>query len=978
MIDDYDGYDDSDAETVDSDDDEIKFVGSNRRFKYTTFGDNSEDVDEGDDGKESSIYGVFAESNRNSKGDKFSSKPMFVKASSKNVNNSPPEKDENRISNATEPSEKSAEDDDLIKAEKKLRKEQEAANQEFIALLNRGKGRKRPRISFERETPVEDAMPGRGLGFTQDNANSNTESSDKIDFHQSKESTIRSEDQASEMTINQFTFQSSNQPPRVKSNLGKWEKHTKGIGMKLLSKMGYSGSGGLGSKRKRGSAGVEKTNAATGISRPVEVVVRPQNLGLGFGNFKEATNLKANKQIGAEIRGEKLLEKTADDAMKRVSGNTQSSSSLPSTDVMLRQKPWRRGAKNLSKKKGEKIKIVPFTEVIKEKQTTGIIDMRGPPSNNAEIQLGEELLFNTSTLLNNYESKVRLASHFLNASKQKMNSLQSDFDRIEERKKLGNERVSQMKSVLQVVDSINDMITNADPDLSSNTQALVHTLREKLSEEDRSMLQFDKVLVPSLLSPLINTSLDSWKPLHDGPEKAQNVLKSLLDVACETDDAEVAKERRISIFSRDVLPKIKASFESSKWNPMAQVEEAVTLYEIVLNSSKKSLTAKENYTSDECAVFSSVDVDEERLGDLVPRELLRETIFPKLMRFLHAWKAELDANLNVQNRLELWLLPWISHLDHRTIITQLASDLKRKVRSTLSVLNREILKHDEFLRTSMAIIKPWKTLLRQEVIYDLTSKYITPRFIKALSGLNIVHDVGKQNWLIIDTILSTYNASLIEDIEFSSALEGVLLSAWIHKLHELLNSNEDKSIETLATFYQAWKLRLFTTDRSTPSYQLLQVDNVICRIFFTGLKMIEMTLKGKPGDKTSEVQASSCKKYNYHNVLNRRRHEKWSKNEDDLDRALNKDTMEFQKQVMTRRYGGTATFREVVEDFCLNEAISFRPKTGGKDRTDDGNPIFLFENVPIYLDANVIFAKDSGKWAPISLEQLTSMVKNKH
>ena len=29
-----------------------------------------------------------------------------------------------------------------------------------------------------------------------------------------------------------------------------------------------------------------------GISRPVEVVVRPANLGLGFGNFTEATQLK--------------------------------------------------------------------------------------------------------------------------------------------------------------------------------------------------------------------------------------------------------------------------------------------------------------------------------------------------------------------------------------------------------------------------------------------------------------------------------------------------------------------------------------------------------------------------------------------------------------------------------------------------------------------------------------------------------------
>jgi len=49
-------------------------------------------------------------------------------------------------------------------------------------------------------------------------------------------------------------------------SIGTQEKHTKSIGMKLLSKMGYKGSGGLGNKWEAG-----------GISRPVEVVVLPAN-----------------------------------------------------------------------------------------------------------------------------------------------------------------------------------------------------------------------------------------------------------------------------------------------------------------------------------------------------------------------------------------------------------------------------------------------------------------------------------------------------------------------------------------------------------------------------------------------------------------------------------------------------------------------------------------------------------------------------
>jgi hypothetical protein len=68
-------------------------------------------------------------------------------------------------------------------------------------------------------------------------------------------------------------------PLKVDPNLGKWEKHTKGIGMKLLAKMEYSGSGGLGAQRKIIDA---EGPSKGGISRPVEVVVRPNNFRSWF------------------------------------------------------------------------------------------------------------------------------------------------------------------------------------------------------------------------------------------------------------------------------------------------------------------------------------------------------------------------------------------------------------------------------------------------------------------------------------------------------------------------------------------------------------------------------------------------------------------------------------------------------------------------------------------------------------------------
>ena len=975
-MDDYDDYDDDDdIVSVDSDDDEIKFVSSKRKFKFTTFGD-EEREDDGDDGKESSIYGVFAQSRPSRTHDKASSTPMFVKGASK-----PAVEEEDSKPAATKPNVPPVEevDEEAKQAEEAQRKQQAEANQKFYALLGRGRGEKRPRRTFQAgDGPTELQQQSGGLGFQAAAGGIGFQSEGGGGGLGFKSSNVQDNvPQFGGLGSPPSNFGDQPPPPPIKvdPNLGKWEKHTKGIGMKLLAKMGYKGSGGLGAKKKRDEEALSKG----GISRPVEVVVRPNNLGLGFGNFREASKLKANQHIEAEMRGEELPKTKEEKKKDAMGGPAHKSSALPSTDELMGQQSWKRGAKQVSSKR-QKRTVVPYTELLEKQKQPAIIDMRGPSAasrETGEVPLAAELLHNVSVLLNTYENKLHSTSHFLQASKQKLQSLQSDLDGMQRRKTEGQQRISKLQKVLRVVDNIDDMFTGSDGSadmvdkVRGEVQSMVEELRGELSEEDRVALQFDQVLVPSLLSPLINSSLDQWDPLRDNSEKAKSIVGSLLDLGSGNDEAEVVQERKLSILSRDVLPKVKAAYESTQWNPVRDVEAGVALYEAILSSVDKHLSVPKEST-DDTNVFAAGDVDNTSLSDLIARDLLRQTIFPKIMRVLSQWKAELDrTETRIEDGLESWLLPWMPHFDHPATLTQLSSDLKRKVRSALSCLSRSVVDNADFLRSSIATLRPWRTLLKKESVFDLTSKYITPRLVKTFSRVSIASNPDQQDWFVVVTLIDLYNMGLMTQLEFVSLVEGELLAMWAQELHGNLDSQREPNVEQLARFYSAWKHKVLGSP-SSMSYRLLNKDLMICRIFYSGLKIIETAMSEKPKELASMTPRTST----YREVLARRSKEERNRNEEDLERLQAKDAVEFRKRVMSRQYGGTATFREVVEDFAREHDISFRPRTGGKHTTDDGKPIFLFGSVPIYLDTNVIFALQDAKWKPLAMEHLVALSQN--
>jgi len=181
--------------------------------------------------------------------------------------------------------------------DEKIESDEEAikkTNDDFQKLVARGR-QKEPSKDVQPEKIIHKVRGGHGLGFTSGMENDNNQREEM----QFQAATMKE----SGLPTSFGTVEPVRPPQPIKNNIAKWERHTKGIGMKLMMKWGYDGTGGLGSKRrKRAQESADETNKG-GVSRTIEVVVRPTNLGLGYGNFKEATQLLSNKILEAEMQG---------------------------------------------------------------------------------------------------------------------------------------------------------------------------------------------------------------------------------------------------------------------------------------------------------------------------------------------------------------------------------------------------------------------------------------------------------------------------------------------------------------------------------------------------------------------------------------------------------------------------------------------------------------------------------------------------
>ncbi|KAM4120787.1 hypothetical protein ACJW30_03G158100 [Castanea mollissima] len=282
---------------------------------------------------------------------------------------------------------------------------------------------------------------------------------------------------------------------------GEFEKHTKGIGMKLLQKMGYKG-GGLGKN-------------AQGIVTPIEPKLRPKNMGTGFNDFNETEEKKKKKKkkkglLGSDCVGvEKVKEKR-----------------LGST------------------KKKKKKKVEKF--VTKAEQGSVVVqmvyDMRGP-----------QLQYNVRLAVDLVELEIDKIHRDLRNEEATAERLKEEKDRLSVVSERQKRQLYSMVEILSVLDQLEEDNSTGDLTLDSLAELFIQ-LKSRFAEDCK--LCNLSVIACSYALPLFIRVFQGWDPLQNPFHGFEivSLWKSLL-----LSDQEFTASPYSQLISQVLLPAVRLS-----------------------------------------------------------------------------------------------------------------------------------------------------------------------------------------------------------------------------------------------------------------------------------------------------------------------------------------------------------------------------------------------------------------------------------
>uniref|UniRef100_A0A7S2U2W1 G-patch domain-containing protein n=1 Tax=Lotharella oceanica TaxID=641309 RepID=A0A7S2U2W1_9EUKA len=705
-------------------------------------------------------------------------------------------------------------------------------------------------------------------------------------------------------------------PRAVKADkeFGKWAKASGGLGLKMMKAMGYKG-GGLGKH-------------AHGIVNPVKSKLRPQQMGLGYGGYKEKANMTQAELDDTEGNEEKKP-RAAQKPKKRpgtnwrATGKKKPAKRVYKTVDELKEEAEKRNAPELViDMRGPHVRVTSLDKVADLNDGTEQIHGDGwTPTGSANTL--PELKWNMDALVEHTESDVHKTLQAITNRENTLKALRNQrrviADRVEKQKKAAES----LELIITLVDAARDKAASINlQEEGCLAQGGVYAdtfemLRERHSEE------FQLYGLPRVAFALgaesLKKALRGWRPLAPSASKPTTLeLTAMLKrwrVVLEGDEGTGALYQEL--LEETVMSKLAIALSSCD---VRQFAKPITLLEQLRPA----------------------------LPPPVYRHVLLEYVSPRLRSELANWRPTRDPV-----PVHTWVHPWLDVLPARAL-----GDLFTQIRTKLSDALRAWQPLDG---SALVLIEPWRGVWERRDMWDFLSRSILPK-LRHLCSRGVHVNPQREDPTPFRAVVRWHKVVPLH------ALVSMLLTdffpKWIQALVSWLRSPATEGkFEQILRWNKGWSGQIPDALKAHPL-----VEAQMRR----GLDLMNAAIQNEPLD---PILQSMAKAFPAQQEALRREAQRYGEGATAAPAA---NAGAAAKKKRRPLLGGDLSVKEVLEKLAGKMGLEFMPNL--KKGMRDGCEVYTFGRCNIYIKGQTLFVHvpakgGGGAWKPFAIEDLLQMAK---
>ncbi|XP_036076418.1 tuftelin-interacting protein 11 [Rousettus aegyptiacus] len=697
-------------------------------------------------------------------------------------------------------------------------------------------------------------------------------------------------------------------------DFGSWERHTKGIGQKLLQKMGYVPGRGLGKN-------------AQGIINPIEAKQRKGKGAVGaYGSERTTQSLQDFPVVDSEEEAEEEFQKELSQWRKDPSGSKKKPKYSYKTVEELKAKG--RISKKLTTPQRElsQVKVIDMTG--REQKVyysySQISHKHNIPDDGLPLQSQQlpqpgreakapgfalpELEHNLQLLIDLTEQEIIQNDRQLQYERDMVVNLSHELEKMSEVLDHEERVISNLSKVLEMVEECERrMQPNCSHPLTLDECAhIFETLQDKYYEEYRMSDRVD--LAVAIVYPLMKEYFKEWDPLKDCTYGTEIISKwkSLLE-----------NDQLLSHGGQDLSADAFHRLIWEVWMPFVR--------NIVTQWQPRNCEPMVDFLDSWVHIIPVWILD----------NILDQLIFPKLQKEVENWNPLTDTV-----PIHSWIHPWLPLMQAR--LEPLYSPIRSKLSSALQ-------KWHPSDSSAKLILQPWKDVFTPGSWEAFMVKNIVPKLGMCLGELVINPHQQHMDafYWVIDWEGMISVSSLV------GLLEKHFFPKWLQVLCSWLSNSPN--YEEITKWYLGWK--------SMFSDQVLAHPSVKDK-FNEALDIMNRAVSSNVG---AYMQPGARENIAYLTHTERRK---------DFQYEAMQERREAEN--MAQRGIGVAAssvpmnFKDLIETKAEEHNIVFMPVIG---KRHEGKQLYTFGRIVIYIDRGVVFVQGEKTWVPTSLQSLIDMAK---